>query len=430
MRQIEDDLNIYSEEVRDILSHPPNAIFQWGNTILLGFFLIMIILSWVVKYPDIIQAEIVITTKLPPEKLVAHNSGKIEHLLVTNRQEVVKNQPLIIIENTARYQEVLMLKSFLDSVSFKQDRIYFPVNRTADFNLGDIETAYSLFEKEYLAYQINSNLLPYEIDKRAHSYEEIEQKQRLILLFDQKEISEKELYFKIKELNRYQGLFEKGIISTQEWEAKNLDYLQQERILNTINSQISQLKSSFNELKRNASTTSLNDTKDNLSLYKNLRLAYNQLRKAIADWELNYVIKAGIEGKVSFLQICKENQRVSQGEEVLVIVPTLQNDFIGKLKASALNSGKIEFGQEVNIRLQNYPDREFGIIRGKVQTIALAPDKDNMLLIDVALINGLDTSYHKEISFQQEMIGVADVITDDLRLVERILYRFKDLFKR
>ncbi|MDY0090155.1 MAG: hypothetical protein RBR78_07280 [Flavobacteriaceae bacterium] len=52
------------------------------------------------------------------------------------------------------------------------------------------------------------------------------------------------------------------------------------------------------------------------------------------------------------------------------------------------------------------------------------------MLIDVILPNGLETSYKKEILFQQEMSGTADIITEDLRLIERLLYQFRDMFRR
>jgi len=58
------------------------------------------------------------------------------------------------------------------------------------------------------------------------------------------------------------------------------------------------------------------------------------------------------------------------------------------------------------------------------------PDKDGNLLIDVALPNGLKTSYNKQITFQQEMKGSAEIVTEDLRLIERILYQFKSIFEQ
>ncbi|MBA0884202.1 HlyD family secretion protein [Flavobacterium sp. BBQ-18] len=103
---------------------------------------------------------------------------------------------------------------------------------------------------------------------------------------------------------------------------------------------------------------------------------------------------------------------------------------MGKLKAPSLNSGKIRTGQEINIRLVNYPDREFGMLKGIVKTISLIPDKEGNLFIDVSFPNALETSYNKQIIFQQEMSGTAEIVTEDLRLIERLLYQFRDIFNR
>lgn len=67
---------------------------------------------------------------------------------------------------------------------------------------------------------------------------------------------------------------------------------------------------------------------------------------------------------------------------------------------------------------------------GTIKNISLTPDKDGNLLIDVVLPKGLVTSYHKNIPFQQEMKGTADIVTEDLQLIERLLYQFREVFRR
>ena len=104
--------------------------------------------------------------------------------------------------------------------------------------------------------------------------------------------------------------------------------------------------------------------------------------------------------------------------------------FIAKLKAPAQNSGKIKTGQTVNIKLENYPDTEFGVLKGKVKNISLIQDQEGFYRIDVELPQKLITSYNKEIEFKQEMVGVAEIITEDLRLIERFFYQFKNVLKR
>ena len=158
--------------------------------------------------------------------------------------------------------------------------------------------------------------------------------------------------------------------------------------------------------------------------------SFYQLKKAIKDWELNYVFRSSVKGTVSFLQIWSENQTINTGENMFAIIPSTEKGYIGKVKAVAQNSGKLQIGQKVNIRLANYPDREFGVIEGKLKTISLTPDKEGNLLLNIELPNGLQTSYKKQINFQQEMTGTADIITEDLRLLERLLYQFRDVFRR
>lgn len=424
------EIELRSEEVQEILTRMPHWMIRWGNSIILITILLVLGFSWLIKYPDIITAPITITTQIPPEKLIAKSSGRIEKIFVQDRAIVAKNTPLAIIENPANYSDVFLLKTLVDSTKTTTDNFVFPIEQLSVLNLGAVESAYAVFEKDYLAYKLNKDLAPYEIDLSAQNIETSQQHERLSLLAEQKEIAQKELQLKNKELDRHKKLYEKGVISTQEWELKNVEYLQQEKNINGLHSQISQLRSSLNDLNRNKRTTSVNQSKDDVNLLRNVILSFNQLKKSIAEWELAYVLRSSISGQVSFMQIWTENQTINAGENTFVIIPQNTSDFLGKIKAPALNSGKIKTGQEVNIRLDNYPDREFGIIKGKIKSISLTPDKENNLLIDVSLPNGLESSYNKKIVFQQEMSGTAAIVTEDLRLIERLLYQFRDLFRR
>jgi hypothetical protein len=98
------------------------------------------------------------------------------------------------------------------------------------------------------------------------------------------------------------------------------------------------------------------------------------------------------------------------------------------LKTPARNSGKIKIDQTVLINLENYPETEFGTLEGKINSISFTPTKDGYYLIDVSLPSKLITSYQKEIKFKQEMTGRAEIITEDLRLIDRFFYQLKGVF--
>ena len=428
MEELQDDLKIYSEEVRDVLSAPPKAIFKWGNTILLVFILLLLFLSWFIKYPDIIRAEVLITTQIPPEKLVAKTSGKIQAILIDDKAKVNENTPLAVIENAANYKDVFLLKAITDTISLSNSK--FPFEKLQAAQLGEIENSFAMFQKEYIASELNKQLQPYKVESSAQSFESKQLRERLQLLEGQKEINQSELKLLKTDVERYEKLFKKGIISAQEIEKQRLIYLQDEKNYKSLLSSISQLKSSINELNRSSKTTIINESTTSINLERSVMQSFYQLKKAIKDWELNYVFRSSVKGTVSFLQIWSENQTINTGENMFAIIPSTEKGYIGKVKAVAQNSGKLQIGQKVNIRLANYPDREFGVIEGKLKTISLTPDKEGNLLLNIELPNGLQTSYKKQINFQQEMTGTADIVTEDLRLLERLLYQFRDIFRR
>ena len=424
----EKEIELRSEEVQEILTRVPHWLIRWGNVVILTILVLMFWVSWFVQYPDVISTKISITTNIPPEKLVAKTTGKIEAILVNDREIITQKTPLAVIENASNYKDVLILKSIVDTIDIDKNK--FPFDKIKLAQLGEIESYFAVFQKESVADELNATLQPFQVEGKAQSYEAIQLKERLSLLVSQKSINQNELVLQKSDLDRYETLYKKGIIATQEIEKQRLIYLQHQKNYKNMLSTISQLKSSLNDLNKNSKTTQINENKETVNLQRNVIQVFYQLKKAIKDWELNYVLRSSINGKVSYLQLWAVNQTVNSGDNVFAVIPTNESGYIGKVKAPAQNSGKIKIGQTVNIRLANYPDREFGIIKGTIKAISLTPAKEGNLLIDVSLPNGLETSYKKQIVFQQEMSGTADIVTEDLRLIERLLYQFRDIFKR
>jgi multidrug resistance efflux pump len=422
------NITLRSEEVQEILTRVPHWMVRWGSVVVLFILVSLLFVSWFIKYPDIVPAQIIITTNVPPQKVVANTSGSIAAILVKDRALVIKNSPLAIIENTANYKDVFRLSLLLSKDEAALNN--FPFEQFRNAQLGDVENAFAFFQKEYMTAQLNARWKPYDIESKAQSYEIMQLKERLALLVSQKENNQNELLLQKNDLGRYETLFNKGIIAAQELERHKLSYLQVERNYKNLLGTISQLKSSLNELNKNSTTTHINENKEYANLNRNLTQAFYQLKKAIKDWELNYVLRASIDGRVNFLQLWSPAQTVNARETIFAIIPTHEKGFIGKAKAVSQNSGKIKIGQMVNIKLFNYPDNQFGMLKGKITAISLVPDATGNLLINVALPNGLQTSYKKQIIFQQEMSGTADIVTEDLRLIERLLYQFRAVFKR
>ncbi len=423
-----DKIELRSEEVQDILTRVPHWMIRYGNLIFLSLILLLFFLSWLIKYPDVIPSEALVTTQIPPQREFAKTSGRISHLLVENNSRVINNQPLVIMENPARYQDVFFLKNILDTITIQGSSFYFPMEDLPVLFLGNLETDFAVFQNNYIQYDLNRTLQPFNNEAIANRLTESELRNRVAMMENQKEINGRELDFKKNELERYKSLFEKGVIASQEYEMKQLEYLQAERNFRNMEVSISQLKESISNARRNTRGTEISRTNEEMVLLKGVLQSFNQLKRAIRDWELQYAFIATMDGKISFIEAWNENQTVNVGDLLFTIVPTGKNNYLARLKTPAQNSGKIEVGQRVLIRLQNFPEEEFGMLTGVVKTVSFLPDKDGLYAIQVSLPERLITTYNKEIEFTQELYGHAEIVTEDLRLIERFFYQLRGIF--
>ena len=169
------------------------------------------------------------------------------------------------------------------------------------------------------------------------------------------------------------------------------------------------------------------EERDKLQL--NIMEYFENLNASIADWEQTYVLRSTVEGVVSFTNIRNENQNVREGERVMSVIPQNPGDIIGKLQLQVAGSGKVEEGQRVNIKLDNFPYLEYGIVKGMIRSISLVTDGDAYSVI-VKFPEGLKTTYENTINFSQDMQGQAEIITNDERLLERIVNPIKSVISR
>jgi len=422
-----EEIELRSEEVQEILSKIPNWMIRWGSTLFFALILLVLSISWLVKYPDVLENETVITTQIPPQKEFAQITGKLDSIYVQESQTVEKNKVLAVLENSATTEDVYYLKSILDTLKIKERIIDFPINEIPILLLGEIETAYATFENNYTEYELNKALRPFNNEAMANQVSLNELKVRLQNMQSQYTLNQSELKLKLKNLERNKSLLDKGVISQLDYENNQLELLTAEKGLKNLEASISQTREAIGNANKNSKGTEITRTTEESKLLRNTLQSYNQLKKSINDWENLYVLKSEINGKVSFLNYWSNNQTVNQGDIVFTIIPMKNKSYVAKVRAAALNSGKIKVGQKVNIKLQNYPETEFGMLKGHVSHISLTPDKEGLYLVDVSLPKKLITSYHKEIVFQQEMSGTAEIITEDLRLLERFFYQFKKI---
>ncbi|GAA3563809.1 HlyD family secretion protein [Snuella lapsa] len=425
--RFEDNLELRSEEVQEILANPPVWIVRWGITLIFMFTVIILALSFMIKYPDVVTAKVLVTTKQPTEKVVSRYSGQLDKIFIKNRDTVKIGQKLAIIKNTASFDDVYYLKGIMDTLPYSLKDLKFPFEKTSNLILGDISPAYLSFEKSYTDYVLLKELDPYTNRLGGNKVALHEIKNRLQDQINQKRFLEQEFLLKQTDLDRNKLLFEKGIISKLTYEQKQLEFLQIQKSISTMAISISQMREAISSASRTLKTTKINEQEDNTRFLKNLNQSFDLLKEAIRDWEYNYVLKSSINGVVSFQDYWGRHQFVSSGSVVFSILPTDTSHLVGKLVIPAQNAGKVSVGQKVFIKLDNYPYQQYGMLIGKVTNFSISPNEEGNYTVFIELPNGTKTSYNKTFVFTQELLGNAEIVTEDLSVAERLFYKFKEV---
>lgn len=416
-----------SDSVKDILTVVPHWIIVWGNGLLLTLLFLFLAFSCFIRYPDVIASKALLTTELPPQKEYAKQSGKLSQIFVSNSENVSVAQHLAVIENTANYKDVQYLKGIIDTLCYTKESFEFPIQQIPLLFLGDIEASYANFENNYLQYTYIRNLGPLDSAQKSQKIKSKELKKRLYQLYKQEKIYSSELRLIQTDLGRFEKLYAKGAVSQQELDQKELEYSRAKRNFENLSSSISQINENIKTSEIAFGLDAGNTVNEEVRLLRNTIQSFNQLKKAIFDWEYQYLLKAEIEGNVSFLNFWSVTQEVNVGDLVFIVTPNTNQKHLVKIRVPARNSGKLLVGQKVYLKLDSYPEDEFGKLETNVISISTIPDVEGNYLVDAELPKKLVTNYAKTIPFQNEMTGSAEIITEDLRLIERFFYRVRNI---
>ncbi|MBC9932806.1 HlyD family secretion protein [Chitinophaga qingshengii] len=427
-KDILDTVQLHSEGVQDILTLPPHWMIRWGNTVIILILLLILVMSYVIKYPEFVPSKVIISSSNPPEKLEARTNSKVEEIFVEDHQKVTKNQLLLVLQSTADYRDVIRLRNIMDSLDSKA-LPHFPLAEVARFKLGEVQADYNAFAKAFTDEQLYTRLQPYSPDFAAAERSLSESRNRIRTLQQQKELEQKKYEVSKREFDRYHELFKEKVVSAAEMGQEKIKFLQAEQNLENLNVTISQLQESMLGIEKTRSGVAINAQKDQINLSSQTAQLFEQLRRSVKSWEQNYLFTSSVDGVVSFQQFLGKNQFVKSGDILVAVMPEDKNTLVGRLQVPATNSGKVKEGQKVLLKLDNYPYQEFGSVQGRVKSIANTPDKDGNYYVNVVLPEGLKTSFHKTLSFDKELKGNAEIVTQDLRLIERFFYQLRKLLR-
>jgi HlyD family secretion protein len=390
-----------------IKSKVPNRLIVGGFFAILFVFSLLPFIAWLLEYKDTINAPLTITTRSTPIDVFAKTSGELV-LLVKNKSLVKANTPLAVLKNSADLEDMLYLKQLLKQPEENTLDLAKKLSQSKNLNLGNLQPAFVDLIKIYETYETF-------IKTDQH---------RALLLSKEEQIN---LYEKRKVLLKEKSVFlEKDVIAEREFDQSNrqkigreMAKLDNKTLLNDLDIQIQSLQREKIEILNRFQTEQL--MRSNI-IDDAIQLLENQLR----EWELTYLLKANIDGYCIYKDHLNDFQYVEREEKIFSLLPEKSSPSFGLVKLPMTGAGKVQVGQEVYVKLNNYPFMEFGVLKGVIKEISQIPF-DNQYNVEVNFPDGFVSTYGISLELSPLMHGIAEVIIERKSLYNRIADQMKSM---
>ena len=420
----------HSEEVQDIMGRIPGSLTRWGLTVIFLIFFSIVIGSYFFKFKEIVSAPMVITTTNPPAPLVCKASGRIARWFVADGQLVKEGDYIAVIRNNTNLDDLDCLErivSRLDSSPVRKnlEKVILP----GKLVLGELQDRYNQFYANWENYRdyVKNRFLARKIDLLEQ--EMVKKQQYYELSLEQKKMMEQELAYAQKQVERQQMMLEKGGASESEVDDARANLIRSQRSYSAF---LASVKSTEIDLisQRSSLLAMQQEDHTNLEQYE-LDIADNlrSLKNAIKGWKDNYLLVSPVEGAVTMTRFWSVNHVVSSGERLATIVPSDKRTVICRARVPSSGIGKVQTGQQVNLKLAGFPYMQHGILTGTVSSVSLVPEEDNYI-VEIRVNEGMQSTYREQLRLVQEMEGTAEIITQENRLMVRFITPLKMLFEQ
>lgn len=424
--------NLHSDQVQDMLGDIPGRLLRWGTTVIFSLLVVLLVLSWFFKFPDIITAPVTINMEQSPAIIKSRSTGKIIALKVKNQEQVEQGTPLAIIENAASHTDVLWLDSCLHTWNPDVDTPDEGLTLLGDtlLMLGNLQDAFAGFVstlEEYdrfikvMYYQQKINLKSEQLRSRTSYYSDLLQ-QRSLLYAQQKNA---EAVYK-----RDSILLKKGVNAEETVEASKNNLLKIRQSVSALNGTIKEAEIESTLIRETMLDLEQKQRDEHSQFVVAMKSSFLNLTSQLEAWKQEFVLSSPISGTVNLMGNWSLNQNVTNGDIVFTVLPSGLTEPMGKAMVPAEGSGKVLPGQIVHVHLSNFPDKEYGFIKGVVGSLSDVPLSDGTYVAEIQFPNGLKTTYGFFIPVSGTLSGYVDVVTEDIRLLKRIVMPVKRLINR
>lgn len=415
-----------SEEVSDIIERMPIGWTRLITVIISVIIVVMIILGLVIKYPDTVVGNITITGEKAPIRMVASAYGRL-HLLVGNNVIVKKGTCIGYIENGSVYQDVLRLDSICKTTIKTNTQLVLP----EDLELGALSPYYNDFVLAYNQYDQIRKTNVYENMRKTVKIQQ--QSNKMVAENLKKEIELNKIALKnLQRQYKTDSILNKiGAISEEDLSIQYKNILNSQQTIIELGSSKLVKQSDYNSMDVELAKVDVKVREELSTSFDMLCAKYNILINQIRLWKEQFLFIAPISGELQYLGFWRNDVFVEATKEIFSISPT-KNQMIGELLIPSSGAGKVVIGQDVNVKLSDYPYDEYGYVRGKVKAISTLTRNIESTeggykayLVTISFPDGLKTNFGKQLRLNYESIGIGEIITEHRRLIQRLFDNIK-----
>lgn len=381
------------------------------------FFLLVVSSIFFIKIPDSIHGSAHILKKDNTITLLSNAKGRLKYL-IENDQNVENNQIIAYIHSSVEISEIESLELSLIHLE-KELNNGVPIKL---INHSVPEFNYLISDLNKLILEFNSNLELNHSKSRINMLKnQIANNDDLMIVLNERKFNllselslQKELYLVDSTLRIHEVIADIDFIKSK------INLLQKQRIIFEIDESIFRLQSLNLSNQSAIDEINLNELINKYKIDGLIMTGINSLRNLIKDW---YEKNSIVSSKFGFCSLLKFNEsNVNIGDKVAVIVTGEETYFVA-VNVPISGSGKVKLGQDVIIKLHNYPSIQYGQLRGKVENISMGVE-DGFFLVSVELNNGLYSSNNILLDYNDGLIGIAEIFAENVSLFQKFVSNF------
>lgn len=423
---IDSSMQLQSDAYLEFVNIHPSFIEKWGLLSITFLVIILILFSYLIPYPEKVQCEVKIHSENAPKELRSKLSSKILKVLKKNEDQVVKNEPIILIESTADHHEIQIVYDELkvaeqylrNGNEHELQRLFLKKHS----QLGELQNAYQLFYQELLEFK-DVHQDGYYQSKKAYMAQDINQsnKQKKVLALQQT-LAKQQFNLVKEKYNRYKILYDQKVISKQELEQEQILYLSKKSDLEQF-----QISAANSEEQVFQKQKEMLDIKHEMS--RRGRNLYEALLTLISDfeqWNSEHIITSPTDGFIQFNSFLEAGQTLQVNQTFAQVVSENETSYYAELKIHSSLIEKVAVGKKVLLSFDGYNYSDYGFVEAKIVYISRLPI-DSSYIGRAEIEKNFKSKSHKIIPLKHNMHGFGNVIISDASILERVC---KDLWNK